>query len=184
MSKFSGQFDFYDKIQMIGEYEILNNYIIYKGNDLLSLRTLKDCIPYYPYIISMSYCNDNGNNIIKLSSKSSIEIEEEKYGHMKVHDLYRQFLKDELNNYKEDNINEVYLKLNDIKKEIKNVLSLIVKETSEYFVCEFNFNHKLSNIINIKNMDIILSKDLIDNIKNIFSNNEVKIDKNKVYIYK
>ena len=98
MSKFSGKCDFYDEIQIFGLDYILNATIYIEGQpEPLSLNSLKDCVPYFPYIVTMaSYSN---NPILYLSSKSWVDIEEERYGHMRIYDLYREFLKEEMEKY-------------------------------------------------------------------------------------
>lgn len=98
MSKFSGKCDFYDEIQIFGLDYVLNATIYIKGQvEPLNLNSLKDCVPYFPYIVTMASYNQNP--ILHLSSKSWVDIEEERYGHMRMHDLYREFLKEEIEKY-------------------------------------------------------------------------------------
>lgn len=102
MSKFSGKCDFYDDIQIFGLDYILNATIYVTGQaEPLHLTSLQDCIPYYPYIVTMA--SYNKNPVIHLSSKSWTDIEEERYGHMKIHDIYREFLKEEMEKYSLEN---------------------------------------------------------------------------------
>ena len=96
MSKFSGKCDFFDHIEIFGLDNVLKSNI-YVGLDEepLILKSMKDCIPYYPYVIGASFTT-NGIGTIRLSSKSWVDIEEERYGHMSIHDYYRNELKKEL----------------------------------------------------------------------------------------
>lgn len=98
MSKFSGKFDFYDEIEIFGLDYILSAKIYVDGkNEPLNLTCQKDCIPYYPYIVSIA--SYSKNPVLHLTAKSWVDIEEEQYGHMRVHDLYRELLKEEMEKY-------------------------------------------------------------------------------------
>lgn len=98
MSKFSGKYDFYDEIEMFGLDYILGATIYINGKDEpLNLTCQKDCVPYYPYIVSMALYNKNP--VLHLTSKSWVDIEEEIYGHMKMHDIYREMLREEMEKY-------------------------------------------------------------------------------------
>lgn len=124
MSKFSGKCDFYDHLSMYGndEEEVFKKF---QGTKLYKMkpsaecvpvkaisdfsrnwipiqyRSLQDLIPYYPYIISMSFCDkaDSGNSTVILSSKSWVDIEEMRYGHWNIHDYYRDALRKEMERY-------------------------------------------------------------------------------------
>lgn len=76
---------------------------ILKNDEPLVLKSRKDCIPYYPYVIGASFTT-NGIGTIRLSSKSWVDIEEERYGHMSIHDYYRNELKKELEESYNDDI--------------------------------------------------------------------------------
>lgn len=98
MSRFSGKCDFCDEIEIVGLDEILNAEV-YVGDskEPLKLTCLADCIPYYPYVISVSSHTD-GKLYIRLTSKSWVDISEDRYGHMRMHDYYRKVLEEELKN--------------------------------------------------------------------------------------
>ncbi len=78
MSKFSGKCDFYDSIMIHGLPRILSSDI-YIGDNIIPLRidTEKDCIPYYPYLVSTSAMNKEGKSTIVLTSRSYVDINEE-----------------------------------------------------------------------------------------------------------
>lgn len=98
MSRFSGKCDFYDNIHIHGLDHILNCRV-YVGNseEPLKLTCLADCVPYYPYVVSIaSYDNVNKCGYIRLTEKSWVDIEEERYGHLNVHDFYREMLQKEI----------------------------------------------------------------------------------------
>lgn len=98
MSKFSGKCDFYDAIEIFGLDKILGGKVYVGNSDTpLELTCLADCVPYYPYIISVaSYGEDC---FIKLTSKSWLDIEEERYGHLRTHDYRRKLLQEEIQKY-------------------------------------------------------------------------------------
>lgn len=55
MSRFSGKCDFCDEIEIVGLDKILNAEVYVGDNkEPLKLNCLADCIPYYPYAISVS----------------------------------------------------------------------------------------------------------------------------------
>ncbi len=98
MSRFSGKCDFYDEIAIFGLDCILNSEV-YVGDSQgpLELRCLADCVPYYPYVISMSYMdNTERNGIIRLTDRSWVDIEAERYGEMDMHRYFRDQLRLEL----------------------------------------------------------------------------------------
>lgn len=96
MSRFSGKCDFCDEIEIVGLDKILNAEI-YVGDskEPLKLTCLADCVPYYPYVISVSSQTEDGL-YIRLTSKSWVDIAEEQYGHTGLHDYYRDVLEEEL----------------------------------------------------------------------------------------
>ena len=59
MSRFSGKCDFHDEIVIMGLEHILNSEV-YVGNssEPLKLTCLADCVPYYPYVVSIAH-HDN-----------------------------------------------------------------------------------------------------------------------------
>lgn len=96
MSKFSGKCDFCDEIDIFGLENILKSKVYVGSSDVpLVLRDRKDCIPYYPYIVCASFTT-NGVGTIILSERSWVDIEEERYEHMTIHDRYRNELKKEM----------------------------------------------------------------------------------------
>lgn len=98
MSKFSGKCDFYDEIAIFGLEHILNSEIyVGSGEEPLKLTCLADCVPYYPYIVSFSH-HDNVKNCgyIRLTAKSWVDIEIERYGKHNMHDYYIQALQEEI----------------------------------------------------------------------------------------
>lgn len=93
----SGKYDFEDHCTMFSNpRDLINKYKIYAfGNDVVPLKFEKpeDLIAYYPYIVSMSYGNNDGTGTIYLSQRSFIDTEEEemlgwKMDHVKV--VYRR----------------------------------------------------------------------------------------------
>lgn len=96
MSLFSGKFDFCDEIEIHGLENILRMDVYCKGKRL-ELKTLRDCIPYYPHIpICSAWDNERKRGMITLSEKSWVDIEEERYGHMRIHDFFREELRKEM----------------------------------------------------------------------------------------
>lgn len=98
MSRFSGKCDFCDEIEIFGLERILNSDV-YVGDseEPLKLTCLADCVPYYPHIVSVAH-HDNVTNrsYIRLSSKSWVDIEIERYGKFRLHDHYKEELRKEL----------------------------------------------------------------------------------------
>jgi len=106
MSKFSGKCDLADLIEIKGGYDKIKGYEIYLGDmeHLIEHHSLKDLVSYYPYIETMGYHNNSTNKgTIILSKKSWVDIEEERYGHLEMHDLYRKYLAEEIERSKGDN---------------------------------------------------------------------------------
>lgn len=106
MSKFSGRFDFYDLIVLHGFDYVQHSRVYTVGGfdqqtgkvipeKRLEFESLKDAVPYYPYIITMSSTGKDAGTIY-LSAKSWVDIEEERYGHFAAHDRYRRELQEEL----------------------------------------------------------------------------------------
>ncbi len=98
MSRFSGKCDFYDSICIYGLDYILNSQV-YVGNskEPLRLTCLADCVPYYPYIISIAHLdNVKKCGYIRLTEKSWVDIEMERYGKLRIHDYYKQALHEEI----------------------------------------------------------------------------------------
>lgn len=102
MSKFSGKCDFYDEIKIFGLDKVLSAKIYIGENDYpLPINTYYDCIQYFPHIVIMSFYDSvAGCQIIRLSEKSWVDIEERRYGKMPIHDYYRQLLKEEKEKYR------------------------------------------------------------------------------------
>lgn len=101
MSRFSGKCDFYDEIEIFGLDRVLSAKIFIGENDYpLAITSYKDCIPYFPYIVTMSFHDKNeGRDIIRLSEKSWVDIEAGRYGKLPIHDLYKELLKEEKEKY-------------------------------------------------------------------------------------
>jgi len=96
LSKFSGKCDFYDEIEIFGLENILNSKIyIGDSKEPLKLTCRKDCIPYYPYVVTAS-AKTNGVGTIFLTEKSWVDIEAERYGGYPFHNHDRELLKKEL----------------------------------------------------------------------------------------
>ena len=83
MSEYSGKCDLYDtlSIHKYTEDELKNNVVIYIGDSKipLQIKSYKSLIPYYPHIVSTgSFNNKERKALIHLTSKSWVDIEEEK----------------------------------------------------------------------------------------------------------
>lgn len=101
MSRFSGVCDFCDTIEIFGLDYILNSKVyIGDSEEPLKLTCLKDCIPYYPYVVgSASYNNVKRTAVIRLSRISEIERKSEY--NPEGADYYRELLQEEMNKYSE-----------------------------------------------------------------------------------
>ena len=85
MSRFSGKCDFYDFLEIRG---ILNNEknfedfkkksVVYVNDVPLKFDNIKDLMPYYTHIIGIQF-SDSERTVVHLSSKSWLEIEDERY---------------------------------------------------------------------------------------------------------
>ena len=98
MSKFSGKCDFCDEIEIFGLDHVLNcNVYLGDSDKPLRLTCLEDCIPYYPHIVAAAGMdNVHKAGVIRLSKQSWVDIEEERYGHFKMHDIFREELRKEM----------------------------------------------------------------------------------------
>lgn len=98
MSCFSGKCDLRDIIEIHGGFENFNGVQLFIGDKQhpLSYTSLKDLIPYYPYIEIAG-----SNTMMILSEKSWVDIEEERYGKMQMHDIYRDRLKKEIQKFED-----------------------------------------------------------------------------------
>lgn len=98
MSKFSGKCDFCDEIEICGLDHIMNcDVFVGESKIPLQIGCIEDCIPYYPYIVTTAGMdNVSKTGTIRLSSRSWVDIEEERYGHMKMHDIFREELRKEM----------------------------------------------------------------------------------------
>ena len=98
MSRFSGKCDFCDEIEIFGLEHILNSEV-YVGDseDPLNLTCLADCVPYFPHIVCLSHHDTKKNcGHIRLTDKSWVDIEAERYGEHQIHEYYREELRKEL----------------------------------------------------------------------------------------
>ena len=83
MSKYSGKCDLYDSFYMKEDSDIeetLKKTKIYAyDHELipLDIKTEKDLVPYYPYLVCMSYTNKEGYMCYYLSIQSFVDIEEQ-----------------------------------------------------------------------------------------------------------
>lgn len=120
MSVFSGKCDLYDGLIMIGEMTNESDFSKlkirkYTENSYLNEQTfqfenledinvtcIKDLVPYYPFIESISCYNDGFRNII-LSSRNFVDIEEESHLLYRIKNIKRYLLK-----CKRNNINPTY----------------------------------------------------------------------------
>ena len=102
MSRFTGKYDFCDEIEVFGLERILAARIfVGDENSPLQLKSLKDCVPYYPYVITAAtYSKENGDTIW-LTAESWIDIEEKRCGKIFSHDGYRELLRKEIEQYEE-----------------------------------------------------------------------------------
>lgn len=107
MSRFSGKCDFCDEIEIFGLDCILNSKVyVGQSADPLELHCLADCVPYYPYIVSSSYMDNVGKRgVIRLTEKSWVDIEEDRYGKLDVHILFRDRLRIEIEKAETEGIN-------------------------------------------------------------------------------
>lgn len=98
MSRFSGKCDFFDEIEIFGLEHILNSEVcVGDSKEPLKLTCLADCVPYFPHIVCFSH-HDNAKNCghIRLTEKSWVDIEAERYGEHNIHEHYRQVLREEI----------------------------------------------------------------------------------------
>lgn len=98
MSRFSGKCDFCDEIEIFGLEHILNSEV-YVGDseEPLKLTCLADCVPYFPHIVCLSHHDTKKNcGHIRLTDKSWVDIEAERYGEHQIHEYYREGLRKEL----------------------------------------------------------------------------------------
>lgn len=102
MSRFSGKCDFYDTIEIHGIDHVLNcNVYVGNSDTPLNLHSIADCVQYFPYVVTTAgFDNVNKRGMIRLTGRSWVDIEEERYGHMKIHQHYRDALAKELERYK------------------------------------------------------------------------------------
>ena len=73
MSRYSGKCDLADHIEIFGEKSVLNSTIYIADNkEPLEFHSIKDLIPYYPYIIGTSAGNKD-SCVMRLSKESYID---------------------------------------------------------------------------------------------------------------
>ena len=102
MSKFSGKCDLADIIEIAGGFEKFKGTRLFKKTATGAVEIIydeyKDIIDYLPYIEIVGF-SMNGERRITLSHASWVDIEEEKYGHLEMHDVYRKYLQEEKEKY-------------------------------------------------------------------------------------
>ena len=134
MSRYSGRCDVYDSFVMIHNYtdeELKNNIKVYLGNNdtLLKFETAKDLVPYYPHLISIGcYNNADKKSIIHITSKSSVDIEEQenlKYYLKQILTIYNRCKRKKIEFNIDDAVKEVCW--NDWNKEAITELANRVK---------------------------------------------------------
>jgi hypothetical protein len=98
MSRFSGKCDFYDEIEIFGLNMILNCEVYVQPSATpLHLTCREDCIPYYPYVVTMASTDAvRETGMIVLTAKSWVDIEEERYGPLPGHEMRRRLLQEEM----------------------------------------------------------------------------------------
>ena len=98
MSRFSGKCDFYDTIMIWGIDHILNSDVYLGDSPVpLELHTIADCVPYYAHIVSVAgHDNVNHCSYIRLTKKSWVDLEAERYGELRIHEYYKKALQEEL----------------------------------------------------------------------------------------
>ena len=132
MSVFSGKCDLYDSFVMISsngdESKIQNNidrtrFYIYSGDKThrLDIHTLKDLVPYYPYIVAFSYGCKEVEQTIVLSSESWVDREEKEHIGWILEDAkkeYRKCKRKKITFNPDDWINKSHWTNAEVKKEI------------------------------------------------------------------
>lgn len=118
MSKFSGKCDMYDHIFMSCEneqeaFEKFKGTKLYKWKPIedrieiedisdlsenwqrIEYNSIKDLVPYYPYVISMCCCHkgDSNNSMVVLSSESFVDTEEREMISLYLKDMLRYYNK-------------------------------------------------------------------------------------------
>lgn len=84
MSMYSGKCDFGDWLFMINDdkplEEVLANTKVYIGDNILPLKmeTYKDALPYAPFLTT-TLAHSDGKTVIRLSTRSYVDIEEEEF---------------------------------------------------------------------------------------------------------
>lgn len=104
ISRFSGKCDFYDDICIFGLERILKAKVFIGNSDKpLQLNTYKDCIPYFPYVATIVGYNKEGTDFIRLTPKSWVDMQAEKYGDKyTLNDYYKNELQKEMKKYEEE----------------------------------------------------------------------------------
>lgn len=97
MSMYSGKCDLYDSLIMIHNYEeeeLLKNVLIFVGNNKepLKLKSSKELIPYYPYIICCAHFdNELRKSVIYVTSESFVDIEEKESLNFKLKQVLKVY---------------------------------------------------------------------------------------------
>lgn len=73
MSKYSGKCDFGDLCEIYGEEKTVKAKV-YIGNNImpLAINSYKDALPYFPFLVGLSVCNEDGMTM-RLSRESYVD---------------------------------------------------------------------------------------------------------------
>lgn len=107
MSKYSGKCDLADWIEISGGFEkfMQKNPVIYVGDaeSPITFEKESELMPYYPYVVSVG-CHSKESEYIRLMPISWVDYEEQKYGHLGMHDYYRQWLIEDIEEKKQEEL--------------------------------------------------------------------------------
>jgi len=89
----AGKCCFEDTVEIFGADNILNNYKVYIGDNILPLRmeSEKDLVPYYPFLESFMVLNKKDGGIIRLQTDSFINIEEREWIAWRLNELKKYY---------------------------------------------------------------------------------------------
>lgn len=135
MSNFSGKCDFADEVDIFGFNTIKNSEVYVSNVGPLKIESQKDLIPYYPYIVGMSY-HDNvkKTGVINLSSRSFNDSEEERHVKFQVNTTLKYAAKCKRNK-----------KPFDIDEALKRI-ALSIPDITDREICNRIKDGKIKNI--------------------------------------